>query len=52
MIVSGEAIEWLTSFSIVNLMLGGLLFKHFKTFMNLVPFQEQLECYQYILNKI
>ena len=30
--VSREAIEWLTSFSIVNLMLGGLLFKHFKTF--------------------
>ena len=30
--VSREAIEWLTSFSIVNLMLGGLLVKHFKTF--------------------
>ena len=32
MIVSGEALEWLTSFSIVNLMLGGILFKNFKTF--------------------
>ena len=44
--------EWLTCFSIVNLMLGCLLFKKFKKLMNLVPFQQQLECHQHILNKI
>ena len=44
--------EWLTCFSIINLMLGYLLFKKFKNLMNLVPFQKQLEWHQHILNRV
>ena len=43
--------EWLICLSIVNLMLGCLLFKNLKNLMNLVHCQKQLECHQRILNK-
>ena len=49
---SRKAMEWLICFSIVNLMLGCLLFKKRKKLMNLVHCQKQLECHQHILNKI
>ena len=41
--------ECLTCFSVLNLILGCLLFKKL---MNLVPFQKQIECHQHILNNI
>ena len=44
--------EWLTCFSIVNLMFGCLLFKKFKKVNEFVPFQKQLECHQHISYKI
>ena len=44
--------KWLTYFSIVNLMLGFLLFKSPENLMNLVPFQKLLESHQHILDKI
>ena len=40
-----KTMECLICFSIVNLMLGCLLFKKFKKLMNLVPCQKQLECH-------
>ena len=40
---SEKATEWLTCFSIVNLILGCLLFKSLKKLMNLVPFQKELK---------
>ena len=49
---SKKAMEWLFCFSIVNLMLGCLLFKKIKKLMNIVHCQKQLECQQRILNKI
>ena len=47
-----EGMKWLISFSIVNLMLGCLLFKNLKNLMNLVHFQKQLERHQHILIKL
>ena len=49
---SRKAMEWLTCFSIVNSMLGCLLFKKLKNLMNLAHCQKQLERHQCILNKI
>ena len=49
---SRKAMEWTICFSIVNLMLGCLLFKKLKNLVNLVHCQMQLECHQHILNKI
>ena len=48
----GKAMEWLICFSIMNLMLGWLLFKKIKNLMNLVNCQKQLECHQHILKKV
>ena len=47
---SGKAMKWLICFSVVNLMLGCLLFKKLKSLMNIVHCQKQLECHQHILN--
>ena len=47
-----QGLEWLTYFAIVSLMSGCLLFKVFENLMNLVPFQKQLECHQYILSEV
>ena len=44
-----KTIEWVIFFSILNLMLGWLLFK---TLINLVPCQKHLECRQHILNEM
>ena len=44
--------KWLICFSVVNLVLGYLLFKKFKKLMNLVHCQEQLERHQHILIKL
>ena len=49
---SRKAMEWLTCFSVVNLILGCLSFKKFKNLMNLVSCQKQQECHQHILHKI
>ena len=48
---SRKAIEWLICFSIVNLILGCLLFKKLKKSVNLAHCQKQLECHQHILIK-
>ena len=45
---SRKTMEWLICFSIVNLILGCLLFKTLKNLMNLVDFEKQLECDQNI----
>ena len=53
-----KSIQWLICFSIVNLMLECLWFKKsikfnkFENLFNLFLCQKQLECRQYILNKI
>ena len=39
----GKVMEWLICFSIINLMLGCLLFKNLKNLMNFVPCQKQQE---------
>ena len=49
---SRKAMECLICFSIMNLMLGCLLFKKRKKLMDLAHCQKQLECHQHILNKI
>ena len=46
---SKKVMECFCFFSIVNVMLGCLLFKNL---MNPVYCQKQLECHQHILNKI
>ena len=44
--------EWLTCFSIVNLMFGCLSFKSLKNLLNLAAFRKQLECHQNISDEI
>ena len=47
-----KAIERSICFSIVNLMLGCLLFKKFKKFNESCSLSKALECHQHILDKI
>ena len=43
-----KMMEWLISFSIVNLILRCILFKKMRNSMNLVPCQKQLEHHQHL----
>ena len=49
---SRKAMEWLTCFSVVNLMLDAYYLKSLKNLVNLVPCQKQLECHQHILKNV
>ena len=49
---SRKAMEWLICFSIVNIMLGCLLFKKFQKLNESCSLSKALECHQHILNKI